>query len=128
MLGNIEHGVAMSHCKHCRGNNGLWLQNRSTCRIVRPGVFWSMTHLSELGPGFLLFHPSVGHQVVKYLSWIRRTENTSINNNTIVSAKSAFYQHCCSHKQFPLTLCPNKFSSEWSEVKTSYELHSQVRS
>lgn len=28
-----------------------------------------MTHLSELGPGFLLLHSSVGHQIIEYFSW-----------------------------------------------------------
>lgn len=27
-----------------------------------------MTHLSELGPGFLLLHSTVGHQIIEYFS------------------------------------------------------------
>lgn len=28
-----------------------------------------MTHLPELGPGFLLLHSAVSHQIIKYFSW-----------------------------------------------------------
>lgn len=40
------------------------------------------THLSEFGTGFFLLHPSMGHQVIKNLSWGMRKADLALQPDT----------------------------------------------
>lgn len=76
------------------GRHGRWRAQKKKKKTHCNAL---MTHLSELGPGFLLLHSSVGHQIIEYFSWGGEERGGEEERRAEEQLR-----HCCSHCMFPL--------------------------
>lgn len=85
----------------------------SSCTVCAFWVGWSC-YLSELDPCFLLFHPPMGHQIVKHLPYKEKTQIPFTQISTLKLRHKQPLSYTCIHvhAQFVLykTVYPSMFT------------------